>query len=89
MKIIVLYAAAALCAASVLLAQDARHANAPVVKVVQGGDPAQDYRQFRRMLVGPGVNQPDPYPGYGGFVGWQSPIVLRNGTMLVGFTSGY
>ena len=41
------------------------------------------------MLVGPGVNQPDPYPGYRGFVGWQSPIVLQDGTMLVGFSSGY
>ena len=72
-----------------LLAQDARHPNAPAVKVVQGGDPAQDYRQCRRMLVGPGLNQPDSYPGYRGFVGWQSPILLRDGTMLVGFSSGY
>ena len=89
MKIIVLFAAAALCAASVLMAQDAGHPNPPAVKVVQGGDPAQDYRECRSMLVGPGVNQPDPYPGYGGFVGWQSPIVLVDGTMLVGFSSGY
>ena len=88
MKTVALFAAA-LCAASVLQAQDARHPNAPAVKVVQGGDPAQDYRQCRRMLVGPGVNQPDPYPGYRGFVGWQSPIVLPDGTMLVGFSSGY
>jgi hypothetical protein len=35
------------------------------------------------------VNQPTPYLGYGGFVGWQSPIVLRDGTLLVGFSSGY
>ena len=48
-----------------------------------------DFRKCRRMLVGPGVNQPEPYPGYAGFVGWQSPIVLRDGTMLVGFSSGY
>lgn len=61
----------------------------PAVKIVEGGDPTQDYRQCRRMLVGPGLNQPDPYPGYGGFVGWQSPIVLHDGTMLVGFSSGY
>ena len=59
------------------------------MKVVQGGEPAQDYRQCRRMLVGPGVNQPEPYPGYRGFVGWQSPLVLQDGTMLVGFSSGY
>jgi hypothetical protein len=69
--------------------QNIEDANTPTVKVVQGGNPAEDYRHCRRMLVGHGVNQPDPYPGYGGFVGWQSPIVLRDGTMLVGFSSGY
>ena len=63
--------------------------HSPVVRVVTGGEPAEDYRQLRRMLVGPDVNQPDPYPGYAGFVGWQSPIVLQDGTMLVGFSSGY
>ena len=89
MKIVVPFAAAVLCNACVLLAQDARFSDAPSVTVVQGGGPAQDYRQFRRMLIGPGVNQPDPYPGYRGFVGWQSPIVLQDRTMLVGFSSGY
>ena len=89
MKPIVVFAVSAWCGASMLLAQDARHPNAPSVKVIQGGNPAQDYRQCRRMLVGPGVNQPDSYPGYRGFVGWQSPIVLQDGTMLVGFSSGY
>lgn len=62
----------------------------PNVKVVvQGGDPLQDYRESRKMLIGPGVNQPEHYQGYRGFVGWASPIVLHDGTMLVGFTSGY
>ena len=28
-------------------------------------------------------------PGYGGFVGWVSPIRLRNGDWLVGFSAGY
>jgi hypothetical protein len=72
-----------------LPAQEAKTVKTPVVRVVEGGDPTQDYGQCRVMLVGPGVNQPDPYPGYGGFVGWQSPIVLHDGTMLVGFSSGY
>jgi hypothetical protein len=40
-------------------------------------------------IVGPGINQPDPYPGYGGFVGWVSPIRLRNGDWLVSFSAGY
>jgi len=29
------------------------------------------------------------HPGYTGFVGWQHPIRLRNGTLLVGFSTGY
>ena len=61
MKTLVLFAGAASFAGSVLMAQDAQHPNAPSVRVIQGGDSAQDYRQCRRMLVGPGVNQPDPY----------------------------
>lgn len=89
MKTVVPLAAAVLCVAPVLLAQDDQPTLAPTVRVVQGGHPAGDYRRCRRMLVGPGVNQPDPYPGYRGFVGWQSPIVLQDRTMLVGFSSGY
>jgi hypothetical protein len=30
------------------------------------------------------MNQPEPFPGYGGFVGWESPVLLRHGTWLVG-----
>jgi BNR repeat protein len=60
-----------------------------VVKVVAGGESATSYAACRRMLVGPGVNQPEPHPGYSGFVGWQYPIRLRNGTILVGFSTGY
>lgn len=82
-------AIAILLTATLAFAQDAPRTSAPVVKVIPKGSPAQDYRECRRMLVGPGVNQPDPYPGYAGFVGWQSPIALRDGTLLVGFSSGY
>jgi photosystem II stability/assembly factor-like uncharacterized protein len=60
-----------------------------IVKVVAGGESATSPAECRRMLVGPGVNQPDPHPGYAGFVGWQHPIRLRDGTMLVGFSTGY
>lgn len=60
-----------------------------VVKVVAGGESKASSAECRRMLVGPGVNQPDPHPGYGGFVGWQDPIRLRDGTILVGFSTGY
>jgi hypothetical protein len=74
--------------ASPTLAPDIPRETAPVVRVVPMAKTTGDYRECRRMLVGPGVNQPEPYRGYRGFVGWQSPIVLRDGTMLVGFSSG-
>ena len=45
--------------------------------------------QFRKLLVGPGVNQPDPYPGYTGFVGWVTPCLLESGRLIVSFSSGY
>lgn len=61
----------------------------PVVKVVNGGDSEARPEKCRTTIVGPGINQPDPYPGYGGFVGWVSPIRLRNGDWLLGFSTGY
>ena len=61
----------------------------PVVKVVEGGESKLKPEDCRTTIVGPGINQPDPYPGYGGFVGWVSPIRLRNGDWLVGFSAGY
>jgi photosystem II stability/assembly factor-like uncharacterized protein len=58
-------------------------------KVVAGGESKASSADCRRMLVGPAVNQPDPHPGYAGFVGWQHPLRLRDGTLLVGFSTGY
>ena len=46
MKTLVLFAGAASFAASVLLAQDAQRPNAPSVKVIQGGDSAQDFGRY-------------------------------------------
>lgn len=85
----VLLAAIAMLSTTMLHGQEGQPTKKPTVKVIAGGEPVQDYRECRRMLVGPDVNQPEAYPGYAGFVGWQSPIVLRDGTMLVGFSSGY
>jgi photosystem II stability/assembly factor-like uncharacterized protein len=59
------------------------------VKVVQNGESKTSPDACRGIIVGPGVNQPDPFPGYAGFVGWDSPIRLQNGTWLVGFNAGY
>ena len=61
----------------------------PMVQLVAGGESPMRAEDCRATLVGPGVNQPDPFPGYGGFVGWESPIRLKNGDWLVGFNAGY
>jgi photosystem II stability/assembly factor-like uncharacterized protein len=61
----------------------------PVVKVVQKGESSAKPDDCRGIIVGPGLNQPDPFPGYRGFVGWESPIRLSTGEWLVGFNAGY
>lgn len=61
----------------------------PQVIVVEGGESQLTAAKCRKMIVGPGVNQPDPFPGYYGFVGWESPVRLRDGTMYVSFNAGY
>ena len=50
---------------------------------------AKEATRLRRVVVGPGTNQPDPFPGYNGFVGFESPARLKDGTWLVGFLAGY
>ncbi|MEN6451268.1 MAG: sialidase family protein [Thermoguttaceae bacterium] len=67
----------------------AARAAAVEIKVVANGDVAAKSEEGRRVVVGPGVNQPDPHPGYYGFVGWDAPIRLRDGTLLVSFSTGY
>ncbi|MCP4641811.1 MAG: hypothetical protein GY851_15315 [bacterium] len=59
------------------------------IKVVEGGESKTPPEDCRATIVGPGVNQPDPFPGYGGFVGWESPICLSNGDWLVAFSAAY
>jgi len=70
-------------------APNARQALRPIVKIVAGGESKTPPEDCVGILVGPGKNQPDPYPGYGGFVGWNSPIRLKSGDWLVGFSAGY
>ena len=62
---------------------------APQVIVFAGGESKARPEDCRAILVGPGINQPDPFPGYGGFVGWEFPVRLMNGDWLVGFNAGY
>ena len=61
----------------------------PLVTVVAGGQSKGQPEDCLATLVGPGINQPDPFPGYGGFVGWCSPVRLNHGDWLVGFSAGY
>lgn len=69
--------------------QKAADSPRPVVKVVEGGESKVKPEDCRTTIVGPGINQPDPFPGYGGFVAWASPIRLKNGELVIGFTAGY
>jgi hypothetical protein len=60
----------------------------PVVEVTPADEPTTHVRN-RRVLVGPGLNEPDPYPGYTGFVGWAGIARTRTGALLLTFSSGY
>ena len=62
----------------------------PVVRVVPAGESKMRPEDCRATLVGAG-HQPagTVSPGYGGFVGWVSPVCLKNGDWLVGFSAGY
>ena len=61
----------------------------PVVKVVADGESKTPPSECLTTIVGTGLNEPESYPGYGGFVGWVSPIRLKSGEWLVGFSAGY
>jgi sialidase-1 len=61
----------------------------PTIKVLANGESKSKPEDCRSVIVGPGNNQPDPFPGYRGFVGWESPIRLSTGEWLVGFNAGY
>ena len=79
--------AAALIATAQLLSEVAMSADVTFRAV--GGEPEGDrWKSCRRMIVGPGVNEPETYEGYGGFVGWAGVTRLRSGRWLLAFTSG-
>jgi len=68
---------------------DEPEARRPQVRIVENGESKTAPAECRGIIVGPGVNQPDSFPGYAGFVGWESPIWLKSGEWLVGFNAGY
>ena len=68
----------------------------PVIRVkVVSGDAEEEAgstagaASVRTCIVGPEINQPDPFPGYTGMVGWSCPVRLRDGTLYVSFSAGY
>ena len=46
-------------------------------------------KQFRKILVSPTVNTPQPFKGFGGFCGWPKICRLDNGDLFVIFSAGY
>lgn len=61
----------------------------PEIRVVDQGESQRNAGECRATLVSSSVNPPAAFPGYGGFVGWESPVILNNGDWLVGFNAGY
>jgi hypothetical protein len=65
----------------------------PEVHIVEEIAASVSHEDARLMMVGPGHNEPDPFPGYLGFVGWTAPILIKHGPcrgdLLVGFSAGY
>ena len=57
-------------------------------KVVGQEPKAKEYLSCRRMIVGPGVNQPTAYQGYGGYVSGEGITRLRSGRWVLTFMSG-
>ena len=83
---------ASLCALAAPSAQAAAQGQPlPVVtvRVVEGGEAAARAADVRRVVVGPGVNEPDPFPGYRGSVAWAGVARSKRGTLLVAFNAGY
>ena len=61
----------------------------PVVKVVSDGESKTQPQACLKTVIAKGQNEPEAYPGYAGFVGWVSPIRLKSGKLLIGFSAGY
>ena len=58
------------------------------MKIV-GAENPKDFHKYRKILVSPTVNTPEPFEGFGGFCGWPKVCKLRNGDLFVAFSAGY
>ena len=62
----------------------------PTVKMqIVDADPADDFDRYRKILVSPTVNTPEPFQGFGGFCGWPKICRLASGDLYVTFSAGY
>ena len=54
----------------------------PVEAVITGGEPRVDFEKYRKIVVSPDVNPPEPFHGFGGYCGWPTVCRLQNGDLL-------
>ena len=86
---LLLVSVCALAAPAAATASQGQSLPVVTVKVVEGGEATAKAADVRRVVVGPGVNEPDPFPGFGGSVAWAGITRSKRGTLLVAFNAGY
>ncbi len=59
------------------------------LRFIAGGESAVPAATLRRMVVGPGFNQPQPFSGYGGSVAWAGIERSKDDALVVAFNAGY
>ena len=62
----------------------------PVVdmKIVDTENPT-DFHKYRKILVSPTTNTPEPFEGFGGFCGWPKICRLQNGDCTLHSGQGF
>jgi sialidase-1 len=86
---LLLVSVCALAAPAAATASQGQSLPVMTVKVVEGGEATAKAADVRWVVVGPGVNEPDPFPGFGGSVAWAGIARSKRGTLLVAFNAGY
>ena len=52
----------------------------PVEALITGEEPQVDFEDYRKIIVSPGVNPPEAFPGFGGYCGWPTCAGCRTAT---------
>ena len=61
----------------------------PVEAVITDDEPRVDFEKYRKIVVSPDVNPPEPFHGFGGYCGWPTVCRLQNEDLFVTFSAGY